>query len=197
MYKNFYIFRHGQTDYNEQRRCQGCKCDRQLNETGIKQAEKLATYLSSFSIDKIYTSPLKRAVQTADIIAETLKIDSPIKEENLREGNYGEVEGLTEAEINTKYPGLFEKFCNATQSNWDIKFPGNGSESKRQIFERAYAALLRIASLANGENIAISTHAGVIHALACGMDLWKVNYDNCAVLHIQYDSVTNKFRQIF
>jgi uncharacterized phosphatase len=64
--------RHGQTDLNAEGRVQGCKSDLPLNEEGRRQAREIAEVLSDKGIDFIVTSPLKRAMETADIIAERL-----------------------------------------------------------------------------------------------------------------------------
>lgn len=62
-----YIVRHGQTDWNLEGRYQG-RTDIDLNETGIKQAEKIRQELKSVKFDKVFSSPLKRAYKTAQII---------------------------------------------------------------------------------------------------------------------------------
>ncbi len=197
METNFYIFRHGETDYNAQNRCQGCMCDRSLTRQGIRQAEQLAEKLCDCQLDKIYTSPLQRARHTANIVALWAGLTYPVDEEDLREGNFGVAEGKAEDELGSLLSSLMHEFCHPTPHNWDWKFPGPGSESKHEIFDRAYAALQRIAKASPGQNVGISTHAGVISALACGMDLWDVRYENCAVLHLVYNHQTERFCQIF
>lgn len=197
METNFYIFCHGETDYNAQNRCQGCMCDRLLTARGIRQAEQLAEKLCRCRLDKIYASPLQRAIQTANIIALRAGLNHPAEEENLREGNFGTAEGKSESKLSPRLSDLLHQFCHPTPHNWDLRLPGHGSESKHEIFDRAYAALRRIAAASVGQNIGIATHAGVISALACGMDLWHVSYENCAVLHLVYNHQTERFCQIF
>ena len=97
-----YLVRHGQTLWNQERRTQG-QIDISLSENGINQAELLSDRLADISFDSIYASDLKRAFQTAEIIAEKhgLKV-VPIKE--FREINMGVWQGLTWEEIEEKYP---------------------------------------------------------------------------------------------
>ena len=65
MRKDFYIFRHGQTDYNKEHRWQGCGIDVDLNEEGLGQAERLAQKLEPYGLEHIYSSNLQRALHTA------------------------------------------------------------------------------------------------------------------------------------
>lgn len=64
-----YVARHGQTDWNVQHKAQGRSVDLPLNPTGIKQAQALRDQIKTIKFDAIYTSPLKRAVETATIVA--------------------------------------------------------------------------------------------------------------------------------
>lgn len=85
-----YLVRHGQTDWNIDNRLQG-QVDNPLNNTGIRQAEELKKKLNSYSFDVCYCSPLKRAVQTAEIITDNrCKI---IFDDNLKERSFGNLEG--------------------------------------------------------------------------------------------------------
>ena len=96
--KDFYLFRHGETEYNRLGLRQGQGIDAGLNETGRLQAQKLAVYLEEKEIEVIYTSPLRRARQTAEIAAVRLCI-AVISDERLLEGNFGAAEGLSKEEV--------------------------------------------------------------------------------------------------
>jgi len=87
----FYFIRHGETDWNLNKLCQGRK-DIPLNTNGIKSAYAAAKKLSNVSFDLIFTSPLLRAKQTAEILSKELKIDFEIAEEFAERG-FGELEG--------------------------------------------------------------------------------------------------------
>ncbi len=87
----FYFIRHGETDWNVNKLCQGRK-DIPLNTNGIKSAYSAAKKLANVSFDLILTSPLLRAKQTAEILSKELKVDFEIAEEFAERG-FGELEG--------------------------------------------------------------------------------------------------------
>ena len=100
------LIRHGETDWNVLHRFQGLT-DIPLNDTGRQQAGFAKNGLGDMEIDAIYTSPLQRAVETAEIIRGDREI--PIyPTEGLREMGIGEWEGLLVSEIDEKYPGWYD-----------------------------------------------------------------------------------------
>jgi len=98
------LVRHGETEWNVQRRYQG-QSDVPLSEIGKRQAESIAGRLASQEIDAIYASDLKRAWQTAQVIAAQNGLDV-ISEPRLRELKFGILEGLTFEEAEEKYPEM-------------------------------------------------------------------------------------------
>jgi len=97
-----YVVRHGETDTNHLGRINGSATDLPLNDIGIKQAESLRDNIDISSFDAIYTSPLKRSYQTADIINQgALEIHT---DNRLREINYGSWDGLDIVDTVKKYP---------------------------------------------------------------------------------------------
>ncbi|HOP54967.1 MAG TPA: histidine phosphatase family protein, partial [Bacillota bacterium] len=98
----FYLVRHGTTQYNLENRFQG-HLDIPLSNQGIEQAKKLADYLKDKKIDAIYTSDLKRAVQTAEYIAAAKSMKYRLLP-SLREVDVGELEGLRWHEVKKEYP---------------------------------------------------------------------------------------------
>ena len=76
MRKEFYVFRHGETELNRQKRWQGSGMDYELNESGRQQAEELAQKLAGKGLEIIFSSPLKRALQTAETVAAACAGDS-------------------------------------------------------------------------------------------------------------------------
>lgn len=109
-----YLIRHGETDWNKQKRIQGRE-DIELNDNGITQAQKCGYVLQGLPIDIIVSSPLKRAKETAEIIALSVGINDVMIEDNLIERDYGKLSGLD--------PGERELFSNSGQDdgveNWD------------------------------------------------------------------------------
>ena len=98
------LVRHGETEWNVQRRYQG-QSDVPLSEIGNQQAESIAGRLAGQEIDAIYASDLKRAWQTAQVIAAQIGLDV-ISEPRLRELKFGILEGLTFEEAEEKYPEM-------------------------------------------------------------------------------------------
>ena len=97
-----YLVRHGQVEWNSANAYAG-QTDLALNETGRGQAESLAEYFARKDISAIYSSDLSRARETAEIIADRKEL--PVQQvPALREVNYGQCEGLTEAQIAERYP---------------------------------------------------------------------------------------------
>jgi len=99
------LARHGETEWNVEEVFRG-RIDVELNETGIKQAELLAGYLSDLKIDAVYASPLKRALKTAEIIAGYHKLDIEIAPA-LIDFDYGKWQGLPHQEVKDKYKELY------------------------------------------------------------------------------------------
>lgn len=159
-----YFVRHGQTDYNILGKYYG-KTDVALNETGQKQAREIAKFLSQTSFDKIITSPLKRAYDTARIIGEKREI--PIKKEELLcEQNFGIFEGKTYVELQNEYPEEL-RMWNEDFSNIA---PKNG-ESFRQVRERVDKFVEKI-RVQKEENILIVAHKGTFgHFFASMLEL--------------------------
>lgn len=100
------VVRHGETDWNSERRIQG-RSDLPLNDAGRAQAEAAGVVLASAGQWRtIVSSPLRRAVETAEIIARRLGLDAPLTDAALIERDYGSAEGLPVADAGRYWPGL-------------------------------------------------------------------------------------------
>lgn len=173
MKKDFYIFRHGQTNMNVAGRWQGCGIDLPLNEIGKEQALILAEELKNSGIEIIFSSPLKRAVETAEIVAKALQI--PVRIENgLIEGCFGEAEGKTKQEINDLFPQTAAAWHSLEEEFMDVHF--NGGETKREIQQRILRTLKKIAFENEQKIIGISAHSAVVRCfiLLFGVKLYEV-----------------------
>jgi alpha-ribazole phosphatase len=151
------LVRHGETEHNREWRYQG-RTDLELNQAGRQQAERLRQRLSREPIDVIYASNLKRAAETADIIAQGRGLRVEFRE-NLAEIDFGRFEGLTHAEIVERYP------------DWppgDYDFTAYGGESLEQLSQRlgAFEKDLRNHNPAD-DNILVIAHAGSLRVLLC------------------------------
>lgn len=131
------FIRHGETAWNLEGRCQGFS-DIQLNKRGFEQAKKLAESFQNEKITAIYSSPLLRARQTAEIIAESQQIPVFLKE-GLKELNQGVLEGIAFVDLKDKYKDLLEEWMN---NPCDLQLPDG--ECLRKVQERAWKCIEEI-----------------------------------------------------
>ena len=137
--KNIYVIRHGETDWNRDTRFQG-QTDIPLNAKGFEQALALAPIMNQLQIDSAYSSSLLRAVKTAEIATQELKL-SVHKDDRLKETSLGEVEGLVvEKIIEQLGEEALIKWRSYEERILDFRFPKG--ESKRQVMHRSRMALL-------------------------------------------------------
>ncbi len=181
--KNIYVIRHGETDWNKSQRFQG-QTDIKLNDTGRDQAIKLKPIIQQLGVESVYTSPLSRALETAELATQDLRL-SIQKDERLRETNVGAAEGLTMDELLLKFgPDCLTRWRSYEERLLDFSFE-NG-ESKRQMMFRARQVLLEIAQGSNRQSIAIFTHGMLMRALTFifgeGMP-WDVQYFSNGSVH--------------
>lgn len=145
------LIRHGETDWNLEGRYQG-QADPPLNARGIAQAEQLAERLLNVGLELLYTSPLRRATQTAHIIAERLAL--PVyAEPRLMEIHLGEWQTRLTSEVERLYPWLFHLW--RTQP-WEVTPPGG--ERLEQVQARVYAAIDEILQRHPRQTIGIVAH---------------------------------------
>lgn len=174
------LTRHGQTDWNVLQKAQGIS-DIELNEVGKQQAEETANKLKDIKIDLIICSPLKRAIETADIINKNKNVPI-IFDERIAERNFGEFEGVTTNEFDFK--GI-----------WDYKQNQkyNRVESIRELFTRVYDFLDDIKIKYEDKKILVVAHGGVSIPFKCYFKgipdmqtLWPLCMDNCEVAKFCY-----------
>ncbi|XP_022751296.1 phosphoglycerate mutase-like protein 4 isoform X3 [Durio zibethinus] len=160
-YTEIIVVRHGETAWNANGRIQG-HMDVELNEVGRQQAALLADRLSlEPEISAIYSSDLKRALETAETIAERCGKFEVIKDPDLRERHLGDVQGLLFREAAKVCPEAYSAF---SSRRTDQVIPGGG-ESLDQLYYRATSSLQRIGQKHTGERVVVVTHGGVIRAL--------------------------------
>jgi probable phosphoglycerate mutase len=166
--KPFYFIRHGQTDWN----IKGLKTGQQdipLNDEGINQAHDAAKYLQGLGIENIIASPLKRAIQTADVINGYLKLPL-FYEDGLKEFSSGVYEGQ-------KVEDSF------TKEKWIAGFIPEGGESFVDFKNRVAGSVNHI--IENYNNPLIVAHSGVFWVLKKILNE-DVSYpDNCIAYYFQ------------
>lgn len=154
-----YITRHGSTRFNEQQKLQG-QLDSPLTAKGISDAKIVAKRLKTVQFDAIYSSDLKRAKQTAEIIRKSLRfpkkaISTPL----LREIDAGKVSGYSKAEIHRRHPS-YKKRASFT-------FPGG--ESYVDVQRRVLRFVRLLERQCPDDAVLIVTHGGCIRCLICGL----------------------------
>ena len=150
------LARHGETDWNRERRFQG-HADPPLNELGREQARALGEELAGSPLAAVYSSDLRRAAETARIVA-ALRGLEPDERRDLREIDVGEWSGLTFAEIERLYPEGVARHV-AGGDGWEH------GEPHAAMQERIVAAVRRIAADHPGEHILLVIHGGTMRAL--------------------------------
>jgi broad specificity phosphatase PhoE len=145
------LIRHGETIWNQERRCQGFS-DIALSDSGESQAGALARALRSAPLSAVYSSDLVRAKRTAEIIAEPHRI--LIKTDaRLRELNQGELEGENMSGLLTDHPELLKEWM---ENPADVVMPGG--ESMRKLQSRAWSAIEEIARNHPDDTVAVVAH---------------------------------------
>ena len=158
------LARHGETDWNSERRWQG-HADRPLNEVGREQARELAETLTDRAIDVVYSSDLVRAHETALIVGQRLGLPVGV-DAGLREVDVGDWSGRVHSEIEGLDPDGYRRWREGGKG-WA------GGESYEEMGERVVAAVLGLAARHPGETVLIVTHGGSIRACratAAGLD---------------------------
>ncbi len=152
------LVRHGKTDWNRELRIQGGSSDTPLNEEGRQQAENLASRLSQRSIQAIYSSPLKRALETAQIIARHHNLEVVV-EKSLREVEAGKLEGATSAELGMRFSELL------TRDGVSKRVPGG--ESLADLQQRSWNFIQQSNRKYTDGELVIVSHYFVILTIIC------------------------------
>lgn len=158
-----FLARHGESDWNVEKRFQG-HSDRPLTERGRDQAHALADLVGSEKIDAVYTSPLSRARETAEIVAARAGLEAVALPE-LREVDTGSWSGLSRADVEARFPEGFARWRSGG-SGWE-----NG-ETYEEMAERVIGALRKIAEDHPDGRVLVISHGGpirAIHAAAEGL----------------------------
>ena len=157
----FYLFRHGETDWNSKGLVQG-HSNIPLNDKGRGQAAELTKKLKELDLEIIFSSDLDRAHETAMIAKGNLDLEIE-KTDQLREAFFGEAEGLTFDEVKERWGEIIHKFRFYKAEYGDISFPGG--ESRGASIERMKAFIYKVKDSGKYSRVGISTHGGVIRNL--------------------------------
>lgn len=171
-----HLVRHGETGWNKEFRVQGTT-DIPLSEEGERQARELIPQLKEIKFDRVYTSVLRRAIQTAEIALDGAEI--PLhRHGGLNERRFGEYEGKTWAEIDAQYG-------EGALNNRDPL----GGETREEFELRVNGTLDEILANHLGETILIVTHGGTVREIKKRLDIAAAHVDgigyeiaNCSVM---------------
>jgi alpha-ribazole phosphatase len=181
------LVRHGETAFNAAETFRG-RADVPLNATGLKQAQLLGEYLSKEKIKVVYSSPLQRAVRTAEAIAAPHKLKVKLVE-NLNDIDCGEWEGLTLKEVKDRYEDIYQDWVDTPEQ---VRLPGGeGLEDvRRRVFPFVKDAVTRV----RDGKIVLVSHRAVNKVLICallGLDnsfFWNFKLDTGAITRFSFDS---------
>ncbi|NDJ62165.1 MAG: histidine phosphatase family protein [Chloroflexi bacterium] len=180
--KRVVLIRPGETEWNRNGRWQGWVAV-PLNEHGRRQADALANYLRNIGMSALYTSDLKRALETAERLAETLGFEAVV-DARLRERNMGLWQGLTLDEMRTWYPEQFELLMSDREN---FRIPSG--ETRNEVRTRVLTAFDEILRADRGETIGILSHTTAIKILIAELvpefDPSSVDLANSAVTTIR------------
>ena len=182
-----WVTRHGQTDLNAGSRMQG-RSDIPLNEIGIGQAKSAREKIGDIKFDAVYSSPLIRAVKTAEIVG-NVSADEIIKDERIIEADFG------------KYEQKSYYACGPFMTlYWTIPefFPApKGVETVAQMVERTRSFLQELEQK-DYENVLVTCHGGIIRFIRGYLEdepkgfIWRPRPKNCEIRVYETDGKTHK-----
>ena len=178
------LARHGETEWNVAEVFRG-QIDIDLNETGVKQAELLSGYLSTSAIAAVYSSPLKRALKTAEIIAQPHKLEVDV-DPDLIDFNFGKWQGLSHQEVKEKYRDLYATWITHPEQ---VRMPDG--EALEDVSKRVIRVRNKVIENHRG-TVVIVGHRVVNKVMICtllGLDnshFWKIRQDTCGISIFSY-----------
>lgn len=180
------LVRHGQTAWNASEVFRG-RIDIELDETGLKQAELLGEYLGKRELEAVYSSPLKRAVQTAEAIARHHGLAAEIAPD-LNDMDFGEWQGLSLQDVRSRFSELFEMWSSEPHR---VRIPSG--ESLDDVRQRVLTLINQIIDKHEGTVVLVS-HRVVNKVLICallGLDsshFWDIRLDTCGMTTFEFNN---------
>ncbi len=189
MILRYFVFRHGETDWNLQKKFQG-HTDIPLNANGMAQALVLAEKIQKLQLKVILSSDLLRAIKTAEIALGGRTVPFRIHAD-LRETHLGDAEGLTHEEINSRFgEDIILKWKSIATEDFHYQFPNGEKKSDHLLrLRRFLEAYAHSESHQSGDQIGVSTHGGslvrLVHSCENAPDT-PIAIPNCAIHEINY-----------
>ncbi len=150
-----FLIRHGRSTWNTAKRIQGC-ADPPLDEVGREQTRRLAERLREEAVVALYTSPLQRAQETAEIIGQALGVPV-MPDERLKEYDVGDITGLTWEQVVEQHPHVARRWIEASES---LEIPGE--EGDASFRARVAAAFGEIIAQHTDGPIGVVAHGGTL-----------------------------------
>lgn len=176
-----YLIRHGQTDWNLAAKLQG-QTDIPLNETGRSQALETKTLLDGVTFDAVYSSPLRRALETAQLVT-GLSPEQIHQEPNLIEISFGEWEGCNPQQLGEPFAPFF-----ADTKRYK---PTTDGETIEALTRRVAAFVAEVKAHHMGQTVLAVSHGAALHALLAHElptdDFWGIPLNNCAVAILELE----------
>lgn len=176
--KKIYLIRHGESQWNVIRKIQGQK-DISLTDKGVEQAKLIGDRLTKEKIDKIYSSDLERAYNTAKIIGNKIGIN-PIPKKDFREINFGVWEGLSNDKMMAEY---YDEVYLWRKEPEKLKI--EGGETLQEVQIRAMKCLEKIVDTSNDESILIVSHGVTLKTIILGLlDMDLMYFKNLTINNV-------------
>lgn len=189
-----FLIRHGRQDSTL------CNVDVSLSEEGRKQAELLGRRLVQYSIDAIYTSDLHRALETGQILKDILE-ENTFRQyclnvrKDIREIDYGELEGIENQEVKLRYAEFFQE-----RDRWEEDLPYPGGECGKEVYVRACRVVEELLQT-EYKQVALVMHGGTIRSLVAGVIgldqakklVFGKTLENTSITEIKYDPLHQRF----
>ena len=161
-----YLARHAESDWNVENRFQG-STDRPLTERGREQARALAAELAGIPLAAVYTSPLRRALDTARIVSAAQGL-TPVARPELSEIDVGSWAGLSRGDVESRFPEAFRRWAGGGEG-WE------DGESYASMSARVLDAIRRVAEEHPDGIVLVVSHGGpirAVHAAAARLDVY-------------------------
>lgn len=182
-----FLIRHGRTEWNRQEIFRG-RADVLLDDVGLKQAAALAGRLAGVGLLAVYSSPLQRALATAECVGRSGGLQ-PQAVEELTDMSYGAWEGQHHVQVRERDPDLYARWLSEPHL---VRPPGG--ETLAEVRRRATAALDRVALSHPHDTVAVVSHRVVNKVLLCaalglGDDgFWRIRQDTACLNILEYEN---------
>lgn len=190
MTTTFLLVRHGETAWNAQGRMMGVS-DIPLTTKGKQQARAVGLLLKKYPIDVIYSSPLRRTVQTARAIHAFHKHVPFLLHDALKERNFGSLEGKTYEEVNkVGAPMVY------STAWYYLEYQPPGGERLRDVIGRAQSFIQNVSKDSEGKTVVVVSHGTFQRAFICALlgiqlhELFDVRFDNTSISIVEYHRST-------